>query len=341
MNYLRIRISKIFSKRLRDNKSKIEAQFNYFKNWPTMKKIIPIIIGYLCFMCGTVLAEGDVAIREITIKNNLEPQIERGQPNCIIDSVGNVASIPQKVILLNPNIDSHIVSQNTEQYLKDFIRDNPEAMKDVKVRINKCSPIQELDRLVKNKHVSLIWRIFPGIPVTIWSSLTGRILGGDNYNPYTNTISIYSNDPAVVLHEACHAKDFMSRVTGLETDAYAVGRVFSPVALYQEFTASDEAIDYLKKKGDSEAEKHSYATLYPAFGTYGGAYTGIPYGNIIGAFVGHGAGLWKGYEYRLCQKSVKFGDVCRNLESDPLAGNLLVSERENNESLYKELYSTK
>lgn len=305
-----------------------------------MKKKTFLILGFLLIISGMSVAESDVIIREISTKSNLGPQIERGQPNCIIDSVGNVASIPQKVILLNPNIDSHIVNSKTEQYLKDFIRDNPESMKDVKVRINQCSPIQELDRLAKNKHVSLIWRIFPGIPVTLWASLTGRILGGDNYNPYTNTISLYSNDPAVALHEACHAKDFMSRATGLETDAYAVGRIFSPVALYQEFTASDEAIDYLKKKGDSKAEMNSYATLYPAFGTYGGAYTGIPYGNIMGAFVGHGAGLWKGYEHRLCQKSIKFGDICRNLESDPLAGNLLSSERKNSEALYKELYST-
>jgi len=305
-----------------------------------MKKIIFIVLGYLFFICGAALAENDVTPREITIKNSLEPQIERGQPNCLIDSAGSIASIPQKVILLNANIDSHIVNPKTEQYLRDFIRDNPETMRSVKVRINQCSPIQELDRLAKNKHVSLIWRIFPGIPVTIWASLTGRILGGDNYNPYTNTISIYSNDPSVVLHEACHAKDFMSRVTGLETDAYAVGRIFSPVALYQEFTASDEAIAYLKKKSDSKAEMDGYSTLYPAFGTYGGAYTGLPYGNILGACVGHGVGFWKRYEIRMCANSTKFGEVCTKLESDSLAGNLLRSKRQDDESLSKALKST-
>lgn len=305
-----------------------------------MKKIIFIILLCLLITSSVALAGSDVTLQEITAKNSLEPQIERGQPNCLIDSAGSIASIPQKVILLNPNIDSHIVNSKTEQYLRDFIRDNTETMRGVKVRINQCSPIQELDRLVKNKHVSLIWRIFPGIPVTIWSSLTGRILGGDNYNPYTNTISLYSNDPAVALHEACHAKDFMSRPTGLETDAYAVGRIFSPVALYQEFTASDEAIAYLKKKGDSKAEVDSYSTLYPAFGTYGGAYTGLPYGNIMGACVGHGVGFWKRYEHRLCSGNIRFGEVCNNLESDQLAGKLLKSERQNDESLSKALKST-
>ncbi len=116
-----------------------------------MEKIIFIIWVYIFFICTLSIAETDIALRDINIKNNLEPQIERGQPNYLIDSVGNVASIPQKVILLNPNIDSHIVSSKTERYLKNFIRDNPEAMKDVKVRINQCSPIQELDRLAKNK----------------------------------------------------------------------------------------------------------------------------------------------------------------------------------------------
>jgi hypothetical protein len=305
-----------------------------------MRKIIFIILGCLFFTCGIAIAGNDVTLQEITAKNRLEPQIERGQPNCIIDSAGNIASIPQKIILLNPNIDSHIVSIKTERYLKDFIRDNPETMINVKVRINLCSPIQELDQLVKNKHVSLIWRIFPGIPVTVWSSLTGRILGGDNYNPYTNTISIYSNDPAVALHEACHAKDFMSKLTGLETDAYAVGRIFSPVALYQEFTASDEAIAYLRKKGDKKAEMESYSTLYPAFGTYGGAYTGLSYGNIIGACVGHGVGFWKKYELRMCSGNIRFGDVCKDLESDSLAGNLLKSKRRDDESLSTALKST-
>lgn len=305
-----------------------------------MNKIVIVGILFSLSMGGLSFAESEVSRGTLSIKADIEPQIERGQPNYLFDSLGNVVSIPQKVILLNPNIDSHIVTSKTEQYLRDFIRDNPDTMDDVKVRINQCSPIQELDRLAKNKKVSLIWRIFPGIPVTIWSSLTGRVLGGDNYNPYTNTISIYSDDPAVALHEACHAKDFMSKASVMERDVYAIGRIFSPVALYQEFTASDEAIDYLKKKGDHKEEMHSYSTLYPAFGTYGGSYSGLAYGSILGAFVGHGAGLWKAYERRLCYKSIKFGDVCRNLESDPLARNLLRSERENTNSLNKELFSS-
>ena len=35
----------------------------------------------------------------------------------------------------------------------------------------------------------------------------GRVFGGDRYNPFTNTINLYSDHPSIALHEAAHAKD--------------------------------------------------------------------------------------------------------------------------------------
>lgn len=295
---------------------------------------------FILFLFVFFVQSGCFAETETAVLDKDAPQIERGQPNVIFDSVGNILSIPKKIILLNQNIDTHNVSPKTEQYISEFIQDNPEAMKDVKVRINQWAPIRELKRLTKNKQISFWWRIFPGIPATLWASLTGRLLGGDNYNPYTNTISIYSDDPSIVLHEAGHAKDFMSKVGGVESDAYAVGRIFPPVTLYQEFTASDHAIEYLKRKKDTKEELKSYSKLYPAFGTYVGSYSGFQYGDIGGAFVGHGVGLWKRYERNLYIDNVTMGEVCINLKSDALAVALLSSERENNNALSKMIYAT-
>lgn len=269
-----------------------------------------------------------------------EPQIERGQKNVVIDLVGNVASIPQKIILLNPRIDNHSITLRTEAYIREFISDNPKAMKDVKVRINQWTPAAEIGRLVSNKKISWWWRVFPGAPVTLWSSVTGRILGGDNYNPYTDTISIYSDEPAVLLHEAGHAKDMSLKAKGLEADLYAIGRILPGVTLFQEFTASDEAIEYLKKKGNRKEEMKGYRTLYPAYGTYAGGYSGFQYGEIAGAVVGHGAGLWKQHErkiYYSCIDNIKFGGVVTNLEKDPLAGKLLKDKADSDKALEKAL----
>ncbi|MBI1976130.1 MAG: hypothetical protein HYS56_01315, partial [Candidatus Omnitrophica bacterium] len=172
----------------------------------------------------------------------------------------------------------------------------------VKVRLNQGAFFGDLKSLAKNKKVEWYWRIFPGIPVTIYSSLKGRLLGGDHYNPYTNTVHLYSDDPAVALHELGHAKDFEQNPSkGL----YAVGRILPSVALSQEYAATDHAIDYLKKNKDQQGELKAYNTLYPAYGTYVGGYSGLPYGNVVGAGVGHVAGAWKRHERKVGYKVMK------------------------------------
>ena len=45
-------------------------------------------------------------------------------------------------------------------------------------------------------------RLFAGFPIPWIGS------GGDHYNPYTNTVSIYSGNRSISLHEGGHAKDF-------------------------------------------------------------------------------------------------------------------------------------
>lgn len=228
-------------------------------------------------------------------------QIERGRPNVLLDSAGNVLSIPQKVVLLNPKIDNHHISSKTERVIQDYLADNPD-LKGVKVRLNQGAFFGDLKSLAKNKKVEWYWRIFPGIPVTIYSSLKGRLLGGDHYNPYTNTVHLYSDDPAVALHELGHAKDFEQNPSkGL----YAVGRILPSVALSQEYAATDHAIDYLKKNKDQQGELKAYNTLYPAYGTYVGGYSGLPYGNVVGAGVGHVAGAWKRHERKVGYKVMK------------------------------------
>lgn len=299
-----------------------------------MQRITSSIFAAIFFLLATSVfcAEIDSA--------SAEAQIERGQKNIAIDLVGNVASIPEKVILLNPRIDNHSVSPETESYIREFISDNPQAMKDVKVRINQWSPMAEMGRLVSNKKISWWWRVFPGVPVTLWSSVTGRILGGDNYNPYTDTISVYSDEPAVLLHEAGHAKDMSLKQKGMEADLYALGRILPGVVLFQEFTASDEAIEHLKKKGDRKEEMKGYRTLYPAYGTYAGGYSGFQYGTIAGAVLGHGAGLWKQHERRIyysCIDNIKLGEVVRDFEKDPLAKKLLKDKADSDKALEKAL----
>jgi len=224
-----------------------------------------------------------------------EPQIERGKPNALIDGVGWVVGIPSKVILWNIRMDNHSIGTNTEMTLQAYLGRN--SLTNVKVRLNQYAPGGEWSRLFRNKTVGWGWRYTLGIlSCAFYTILPQRIFGGDNYNAYTDTISLYSDVPAVALHEAGHAKDFEGR-TWKGTYAFTYSLPF--VAWYHEAQATGDAVGYLRDQPDGEAERRAYHVLYPAYGTYiGGSasewvapYTWVYYAGVI---PGHIAGRWKG-----------------------------------------------
>jgi len=102
---------------------------------------------------------------------------------------------------------------------------------------------------------------------TVWVAgytlLPGRILGGDEYNPFTNTISIYSDVPAMALYQGGYAKDYAQRkYKGL----YAVGYAVPGFGLWQEMQAAEDGLGYIQEKGDPQEIKAGYRTVYPLFG---------------------------------------------------------------------------
>jgi hypothetical protein len=149
-------------------------------------------------------------------------------------------------------------------------------------------------------------------------------------------VHLYSDDPAVALHELGHAKDFEhNQSKGL----YAVGRILPSVALSQEYEATDNAVGYLKEKKDQKGELKAYNTLYPAYGTYIGSYSGFPYGSAIGAGVGHVTGAWKRHEqkvgYEVMESARTVGGPV--VEFDSVGQSLIRSDRETQELLSRAL----
>jgi hypothetical protein len=193
-----------------------------------------------------------------------EAQVSRGMPIDPIDFIGNLISLPAKLILWNWRVDRHHVSPETEAALQQYLDDN--GLDTVKVRLNEYSPGGEWRRLVKNKSVGWFYRYTVGaLTVALYTVLPGRLFGGDSYNPFTNTIHIYSDDPAILLHEAGHAKDLASREY---KGTYALLRALPFVPLYNEAEATGDAIAYTVDKRQPDAQKRAYKTLYPAYGTY-------------------------------------------------------------------------
>ena len=199
------------------------------------------------------------------------PQLERGAPFPPVDFVGNVLSLPAKLLLWSWKFNLHYISPQTEEKLIEYLeaRHLP-ALKDARFQLNEYRPGQDLSRLIHNRYVAWPYRLLIGTPVTLVFDvlLPGRLFPwGDYYNPFTNTVHLFSDHPAIALHEAGHVHDLATRHY---KGTYAAVRLIPFVDLYQEYKASKEAIGYLKETHDHPTELSAYKILYPAYGTYAG-----------------------------------------------------------------------
>ncbi len=219
-----------------------------------------------------------------------EPQVQRGEPRKVIDAVGWVIGIPDKVILWNRRVENHNISPRTESVINEYLVAN--NLTTTRVRLNQYNPRDDWSRLVRNKRVAAPWRYTFGAVATLYETvLPGRLIGGDHYNPYTDTIHLYSDVPAVALHEAGHAKDFARRTY---KGTYAAVYILPFVPLYHESIATGDALAYAQMYSTPSEYKEAYNVLYPAYGTYFGSALGtaIPgyggplyYGGVVGGHI--------------------------------------------------------
>lgn len=230
-----------------------------------------------------------------------QPQIEIGEPKPIIDGIGWAVGIPDKILRWDRRIDRHKISEPTILATADYLEHND--LPHVKVRANQYAPLKDWKRLTKNKTISWPTRYTLGaLSVAGEAILPGRIFGGDHYNPFTQTIHIYSDIPAIALHESAHAKDFTRRQ---HQDAYAAAYLLLP--LWHETIATEDVFAYLEDHGDRKQSAEAYRILYPAYGTY--------VGNTLGGFAGS-------YALPIYLAGVAVGHVNGRI----LAGNLPASE---------------
>ena len=261
----------------------------------------PIIGSILCYM---LLFEVGCKVLEPqpiqVVRNNIptdligegESQIERGKPRPIIDGFGWVWGIPSKLTLWNRKVENHNISPETESLLAEYLETN--GLSDTKVRLNQYRPLDDWRRLTRNTSVAWPWRYtFGAVSVLGETLVPGRLFGGDHYNPYTSTIHLYGDVPAIAFHEAAHAKDFSNRKY---PGNYAALYLLPAVPLWHERIASNDVLSYVQFRNDRRLEREAYFTLYPAYGTYVGSAAGyaLPrYSNpvyVVGVLAGHAMG---------------------------------------------------
>ena len=253
------------------------------------------------------------------------PQIEIGQPQPILDGIGWAVGIPDKILLWDRRVDRHKITEGTVLATADYLQRN--NLPHVKVRANQYAPLEDWKRLVKNKTVAWPWRYSLGaLSVAGETILPGRIVGGDHFNPFTQTIHLYSDIPAIALHEAAHAKDFTRREF---QGSYAAAYLLLP--LWHETVATEDVFAYLQEKQDPVRIAEANRILYPAYGTYvGGAL-----GNLAPsyAFAIYGASVGVGHLNGRALASQASSSQHQQLESDTVLPVVTADASEPSDSL--------
>lgn len=263
--------------------------------------LVTVLVGTLCSAgCQSLspLRPRAIQAEQIYQSERLiddQAQIQTGKRRPIIDGIGWVVGIPGKILLWNHRVDNHRISPATESAMAQYLNDN--GLSTVRVRMNQYHPMDDWRRLVRNDSVGAGWRYtFGAISVLGETIIPGRIFGGDRYNPYTNTIHLYSDVPSIALHEGGHAKDFARRNW---KGTYAAAYLLPIVPLYHESLATNDALAYLETKGSIEEQAAARKVLTPAFGTYVGGAAGtvfpaasapLYYGSVI---TGHVVGRYQ------------------------------------------------
>ena len=256
----------------------------------------------LALMCSSVAAQDETAVEQIsyeqapvsTCENECSiacghVDVEVGSKAPLIDGAGWVLGIPRKILLWDRRADNHDVSDQTVGEVAEYI--DQRGLNDVKVRINQYDPGGEWKRLVANKRVGAGWRYTVGTITTLgYTILPGRLFGRDNYNPYTNTLSVYSDAPALALAEAAYAKDVHERQL---PGTYATVQGLPLVSMWHETLATGEVLEYVAIRGSADDQQQMRRQLYARYGMeLGGAISGVlPDGGtvfpVIGAASGH------------------------------------------------------
>ena len=213
-------------------------------------------------------------------------EVQRGRPRPIIDAAGRFFGLPNRLAIGVNEIDNHSISQATEMEIINYLEQN--RLESVLVRSNQYAPLGELKRMVANDRIRPIWKsTFGTYNLLKYTLLPGRLLGGDWYNPYSNSLHIYSDVPTLGIARAAYAQDVQTRVN---PGAYAAIKDIPFAGLSHETTATQLALQwYEDKPNEIEAARE---ILLPSYGASVGGQLGsfVPYGEVFGRVLGGGAG---------------------------------------------------
>jgi hypothetical protein len=264
---------------------------------PCRLRIRAILLCGLVLLCGNGCATTSYRFGrfhpETPDGTNVQPVVvKQGTPHKTLDRFARIVGIPGQFFTLNKKTNNHDVSPETIDKVKTYLERND--ITDVLVAVNDYDPKGQWQRMRENDRISPLWRYTAGTLNWLgYVIIPNRVFGGDEYNPFTNTMTLTSDVPSLVLAEAAYAKDIRSQKN---PGAYAAINDLPVLSLIRHSKATSDVLGYARFEHDWEAEKEAYDVLYPQIGstTFGPASHFVPVAgpflSVGGAVVGHAAG---------------------------------------------------
>jgi hypothetical protein len=175
------------------------------------------------------------------------------------------------------------------------------SLDDVKIYINGTRPFDMLKRIWKNPRNGVAGKLLGTVSVPV-DYLTTALMRSNSYNPYSNTVHLFSKNPSVLLHELGHAEDFNSadipdtllgkEWNGLKRTAYgAAAYPIQPITSLIEYKAWQNARNKIKaiiKRFPKEKKLHEQLidSYYRSMPGFFGSYIGSAVAPGIGSYVG-------------------------------------------------------
>jgi hypothetical protein len=250
-------------------------------------------------------------------------QFESGRPHKVIDGVGWVFGIPKKIILWDRRAVNHCISAGTQRNLAEYMHTN--GLVSTKVRINQYDPFGEWRRLSANKDVGAGWRYTVGVFGTLGYTLfPGRLFGSDRYNPYTDSIYIYSDIPCIAVEQASNAKLVHARA---HPGTYAALTSLPVVRLWRSKQSKQDVLDYTLANGTSAEQNEATRVLYAEFGAEIGGQASLFVGSnlpltLVGAGIGHVTAHYNANEIPELQPAAPDAELSARLGNESGPGTL-------------------
>lgn len=198
-------------------------------------------------------------------------KISFGEPPAHLARVEKVIQFPRDSIRklsgrppLEPDAQQARRSETVEQ-AQEYLLAN--GLDELYIDVRTYDPREQWQRLRRNDRVSPLFRYTSGSLSWLRYTLLPRtVFRSDNFDPFTNTLSLNSDDPARAIIESARAKEFQ-RERPIGPGAYATLQFVPLVPLIHETRAASDALSYSQHHLQGRMLDQLYPQAYARIGS--------------------------------------------------------------------------